>query len=269
LNQFLESLRITVCLGFLIYASWSDYKTREVSNNVWIIFGPIALILTSIQILYFPPISIGGSVLQAFLYYGLSFTISSIFAVILFYVGAYGGADAKAIMCIALSIPFPPELVNPLSGFVSLVFPITVFSNGVIIAVLSVFYALGRNLLWKLRGKKFFEGYKGVSVGHRILTLLCGYKVSIKKLKESFLYPLEDICVNPEGEKSRCLLLFPKDDQRSDIIDRVASAAQEDEIREFVWATPGLPMLIFITLGFIASLVVGDFVWLVVNQVMQ
>jgi preflagellin peptidase FlaK len=266
LDQALEALRIFICLGFLAYASWSDYKTREISNNVWVAFGPIALILTLAQILFFPSISIGGNISQSLAYYGLSFSITSIFSIILFYVGAYGGADAKALMCIALAMPFPPDLANPLSGFVSLFFPITVFSNGVIIAVFSVFYALGRNLLWRFKeNRRFFEGYENVSIGHKILTLLCGYKVSIKKLKESFLYPLEDFRINQQGKKRRYLLLFPKDEDRDNIIERVAKAVDKGEIKSPVWATPGLPMLIFITLGFILALIVGDFVWIAIN----
>ncbi len=265
----LEYLRIFVCLGFLAYASWSDYKTREVSNNIWIIFGPIALILTLIQILFFPSISLGGSLSLSLVYYGLSFTVTSIFSIVLFYAGAYGGADAKALMCIALALPFPPDLFNPFSGFVPIIFPITVFSNGVIIAVFSIFYALGRNLYWRLKGNKgFFENYENASLGRRILTILCGYKVSLSKLKDSFLYPLEDFRVNKQGEKKRCLLLFPKDEDREGIVERINEAMVDGESGDSVWATPGLPMLIFITLGFIFALTVGDFVWIAISQFM-
>lgn len=269
MDQVFEGLRIFVCLGFLAYASWSDYKTREVSNNVWIIFGPIAFILTLIQILFFPSIFAGGTLSQSLVYYGLSFAITSIFSIVLFYVGAYGGADAKALMCIALALPFPPDIANPFSGFVSIIFPITIFSNGVIIAVFSVFYALGRNLIWRLKGNKgFFKDYENASLGRKILAVLCGYKVSLGKLKDSFLYPLEDFRVNKQGEKKRFLLLFPKDEERDEIVDRIITANVEGEIGDSVWATPGLPMLIFITLGFILALIVGDFVWIAISQFM-
>jgi prepilin signal peptidase PulO-like enzyme (type II secretory pathway) len=35
-----------------------------------------------------------------------------------------------------------------------------------------------------------------------------------------------------------------------------------------VWATPGLPMLIFITLGLIVALLFGDIVWLLVRFIL-
>ena len=38
MNQILTSTRVTMCIIFLIYASWSDYKNQEVSNSVWIFF---------------------------------------------------------------------------------------------------------------------------------------------------------------------------------------------------------------------------------------
>jgi prepilin signal peptidase PulO-like enzyme (type II secretory pathway) len=36
-------------------------------------------------------------------------------------------------------------------------------------------------------------------------------------------------------------------------------------IDSYVWATPGLPMLIFVTLGLIVALFFGDIVWLFVR----
>lgn len=268
MNEILDSLRIVVSLGFLIYASWSDYKMREVSNNVWVVFGPIAFLLTMSQFLFSPPILAGGDFFQLLIYYGLSFAITSVFSIALFYVGAYGGADAKALMCIALAMPLPPDLAEPLSGFVSLIFPITVFSNGVLVAALSVFYALTRNILWRLRGSRLFEGYENVSIGRKILALLCGYKVSVTKLKESFLYPLEDYHMTQTGGSKRSLLIFPKDEDRDNVVERIMKAKDEGKIEDSVWATPGLPMLIFITIGFILALTIGDIIWIVLGHIL-
>jgi prepilin signal peptidase PulO-like enzyme (type II secretory pathway) len=35
-----------------------------------------------------------------------------------------------------------------------------------------------------------------------------------------------------------------------------------------IWATPGLPMLIFVTLGLIVALTFGDVVWLLIRFVL-
>jgi preflagellin peptidase FlaK len=276
MEEILTWARVIASLAFLAYASWSDFKTREVSNSVWVAFAPIALLLTFAQFLFFPPY---GDVLQSMLYYVISFGIVFVFSVALFYAGAFGGADAKALMCIALALPEPRSLeplfsvafpfwrtAVPLSGFTSPIFPITVFSNSVIIAALSVFYALVRNLVWRLRNEQsLFGDYKGTSFGRKLLALLCGYRVTIEYLRRSFLYPLEDFETRSSGETERRLLLFPKDAEREEIVARLVSAKETGRLQGTVWATPGLPMLIFITLGLTLALTVGDIVWLVLH----
>lgn len=266
MEEMLSWARIIVSLSFLAYASWSDFKTREVSNNVWIVFAPIAFLLTFAQFLFFPPIV---DTFQSMTYYAIFFAITSVFSITLFYVGAFGGADAKALICIALAMPLPPDTIEPLSGFVSFVFPITIFSNAVIIAALSVFYALLRNIIWKQHtGQRLFEGHEKESFGRKVLTLLCGYKVSVTKLKKSFLYPLEDFQTTKSGEIERRLLLFPKDEEREEIVERLVKAGSEGKLQNMVWATPGLPMLIFITVGLILALTVGDIVWIIISQLL-
>ena len=81
-------------LIILLYASWSDYKTREVSNRVWVIYAPIALALSLAGLLLFEPSQLP--------FYGLSFGVTAGIALLLFYAGGFGGADSKALMCIAL-----------------------------------------------------------------------------------------------------------------------------------------------------------------------
>ena len=102
-----------------------------------------------------------------------------------------------------------------------------------------------------------------------MLTLLSGYKISVEKLEESeFLYPLEDIQVSETGEKKRRLLVFPKDEEREGIVQRIVATAKEGERIDWVWATPGLPMLVFITVGLIIALVLGDFVWIILSYLL-
>ncbi|MBE0511894.1 hypothetical protein IBX38_02455, partial [Candidatus Bathyarchaeota archaeon] len=55
INEMLDAARVAVCLAFLTYASWSDYRTREVSNMVWAILAPSALALTAFQFFMFAP----------------------------------------------------------------------------------------------------------------------------------------------------------------------------------------------------------------------
>ena len=261
MNQILDGARIIICLSFLIYASWSDYKTREVSNKVWIILGPLTLALTGFQFLVY-----SAQPLQLVTTYVLSFAITSGLAIAVFYAGGFGGADAKAFMCIALALPVYPDYLLPQPpGFVSPLFPITIFTNSVLLGALSVFYTLFRNLLWIVRNRgSIFEGLKTESFGHKILALISGYKVKMDKLEKGHMFPLEDVELKDDDEKKRKLLAFPKYEEREDIIARIRENVA-DEKRE-VWGTPGLPLLIFITAGLIISLAYGDIVWVMLGS---
>ncbi|MFQ5999216.1 MAG: A24 family peptidase C-terminal domain-containing protein [Candidatus Bathyarchaeia archaeon] len=262
MNEVFDGARIALCLSFLIYASWSDYKTREVSNRVWAILAPSAFALTSFQFFMFAP--------ELLYNYALSFMLTSALSLALFYAGAFGGADAKALICLSLALPFyPAHLLQPPHDFVFLFFPITVFTNAVLLAALSAFYALLRNSLWKSRTKRgLFQGLEKESIGRKILTLICGYKVEISELKKKeYLYPLEDVYVTETGESKRRLLVFPKDEEREEIVERILKATEEGKLENEVWTTPGLPMLIFITAGLIFALALGDIVWIVLGSV--
>jgi preflagellin peptidase FlaK len=261
-KEILEGVRVLLCLVFLVYASWSDFKTREVSNWVWAIFAPLAFILTALQFFLFSPELLQG--------YVLSFAVTSALSITLFYAGAFGGADAKAFMCLSLALPFyPADILQPYSSPVSplsqMLFAITIFSNAVLLAALSVLYIMARNLSWKQRTKKnLFEGVEKESKWRKILVLLSGYKADIAELeKKEYLYPLEDF-----DENERRLLVVPKDEGREEIVGRLQKAKREGRLQNGVWATPGLPMLIFVTIGLIVALFYGDIVWVIVRSVL-
>jgi len=262
MNQILDGTRTFLCVSFLIYASWSDYKTREVSNKVWVILGPSALALTGFQFLFY-----SSQPLQLLQSYILSFAVTSVLAVAIFYAGGFGGADAKALMCIALALPvYPSHLLSQAAELFSPLFPLTIFTNGILLGALSVFYALFRNLLWKVRNRGgVFEGLETGSFGRKFLALVSGYKVKLSQLKTGHMYPLEDVYVNDEGEAKRKLLVFPKDEEREEIVSRILENVKEESLEGGVWATPGLPLLIFITAGLIVALAYGDIVWILLS----
>ena len=266
----LDGARVSLCFVFLFYASLSDYKTREVSNTVWILFAPLAFALTFLEfaISEFPQ-------LPFYQMYGLCFGLTAAFAIILFYSGGFGGADAKALMCLALALPFYPEnLFIPLSREISPIsqtfFPITVFSNSVLLAAATAVYIFLHNIFWHKRtGKKLFgEGHGNESFGRKLMVLVTGYKVPINRLKEKWhLYPLEDV-ENVDDELKRKLVVVPKDEGRNAIVEKLTRAVEAGKIQPMVWATPGLPMLVFVTVGLIMALFFGDIVWTCISFVL-
>jgi preflagellin peptidase FlaK len=267
--QILAAARISIVLVFFVYASWSDYKSREVSDKVWIILGPLSLALTLTELLLYYQSQLVS--------YGICFGLTSVFSIVLFYIGGFGGADAKALMCLALALPFYPEnLFMPAAGQPSPIsrsfFPITVFSNSVLFAAFTAVALFIYNVLWRARKKEpLFEGdLKNESVGRKITVMITGYKASFTKLKEKWhIYPMEDIEETPEKGFKRKLVLLPKDESRDKIVQRLETAINTGNIKDKVWATPGLPMLIFVTAGLIVALLLGDIVWIGIRLILR
>jgi preflagellin peptidase FlaK len=262
-------MKILVSLVFLTYSSWSDYRTREVSNSVWLLYGPVALILSLAEFLFYVPSRLP--------FFGLSFGLTTFIAFVLFYSGGFGGADSKALICIALALPFIPEItffplfsmgISPLS---QILFPLTVFSNGVLLAAASAVYLFFYNIVWQIRNKrKLFEGsLSNESYGKKILVLITGYKTSVAKIEEKWhIYPMEKIVDENETPIKRNFVILPKDEGRTEIVDRLSNAVKAGKINGYVWATPGLPLLIFLTIGLILALVFGDIVWLFITYIL-
>ncbi len=261
--------QVAVTLAILLYSSWSDYKTREVSNWVWAVYAPIAIALSVSDLLLFDQSKI--------ILFGVSVGFTVGLAFLLFYTGAFGGADSKALMCIAFSLPFAPValftpvIANSLSPVAQVIYPMTIFSNGVLFAAASCLYMVLRNYVWhKRNGKEMFTGTLAhESIGKKILILITGYKMSIAKLKEKWhIFPMEDVEVEGESEPKRKLVVIPSEEGRDGIVDRLSNAVQAGKIDTYVWATPGLPMLIFITAGLIVALLCGDLLWMLVRFIL-
>lgn len=258
--------KVAISLIFLLYASWSDYKTREVTNRVWIFFAPIALILSIGELLIFD-----FSKLPMF---GLSVGFTFLIAFLLFYSGGFGGADSKAFMCIALALPFSTEMLfSPItsqgvSPLAQTLFPMVIFSNSVLIAAASAGYILVKNIIQGIRkNAELFEGsLKSESFGKKFVVLITGYRIPIRKLREKWhIYPMEDIEQAENNKIRRKLVIVPKEDGRNAIIDRLTKAIESNTISDYVWSTPGLPMLIFVTMGLIVALLFGDIVWMLIS----
>jgi preflagellin peptidase FlaK len=269
LQALLSAMKILVSIVFLTYSSWSDYRTREVSNRVWLLYGPVALILSLAEFVLYEPSRLP--------FFGLSFGLTAFIAFVLFYSGGFGGADSKALMCIALALPFIPEItfiplfasgISPLS---QILFPLTVFSNGVLLAAASALYLFFYNIVWHIRNKrKLFEGsLSNESFGKKILVLITGYRTSIAKIEEKWhIYPMEKVVDENEDPPKRNLVIMPKDEGRTEIVSHLSNAVKAGKINDCVWATPGLPLLIFLTVGLILALVFGDIVWLFITHIL-
>ena len=134
-------------------------------------------------------------------------------------------------------------------------------------AAASCIYMLLRNLVWRQKTKtQLFTGLlASESWSKKLLVLITGYKMSIDKVKAKWhIFPLEDAS-DTDVDLHRNLVVVPKDEGRDQIVQRLSDAVDQGKIDNYVWATPGLPMLIFVTLGLVVAVFGGDLVWLLVR----
>ncbi len=99
--QIIELIKIALTLSTLILTSVMDLRTREVRDEIWIIYGSIGGTLTLIEF------TLGYITLTQTL---LSIFTSLILGLTLFYALGFGGADAKLIWVLGIT-----HIINPLN----------------------------------------------------------------------------------------------------------------------------------------------------------
>ncbi len=261
---WLDPLRFLICLLFLMIASIYDIKTREVPNTVWIIFAPIGLALTLVQL------ALNNWDQTFIMKWIISATITIGLSLVLFYLGLFGGADAKALMCLAASMPTRPNLGNikpilkPHMPIVSMPLPLSTFNNAVLVASLLPIAIVSRNVVDLARSRgKMFEGLEEEKLIAKVFAFITGFRVDVQKLrvKKHHYMLLEVFDVEENGKMHRHLKILQRlsGNGESEVKENIPS-----EVDGKIWVTIGLPFLFFITLGFLSAIFLGDLVlWLV------
>ena len=253
MDPLLASRYVSVALTllFLTIAAYFDLKTREVPDRVWVAYAPIGLSLTIFRIYMDPSLliltvaSIGLSVLIGFglVFFGLS-----------------GGADAKAIMCLGLTLPLPPDIANPILGFFHPFFLVVVLVTAYICSLSVAFWMLARNLvLIASEHSKMFEEFEDEPAWKKAIALLTGYRTTVERLQSTFyLYPMEKV-VEGENEAHRALQLYANPDvDRDQVVAEFVESLQRIGLPGNVWVTPGIPLLLFVLVATVVVLVLGD-----------
>ncbi|MDI9643086.1 MAG: A24 family peptidase C-terminal domain-containing protein [Archaeoglobales archaeon] len=240
--NFLELVKIIIVLCFLIYACKLDLKSRIIPNKVWKFMLIFTIPITAFQVY---ETALREQLLIIFAFIGAVFMIS--FSYVLYRMNAYGGADAKALMCLAVIFPFYPDLgafpvIN--NGFG--IFSFSVLANSVIFAPFLMFGLLFRNLSR--------EGPRGFIKNP--LYYIAGYKIPVEKIGFHNLFEF----VDEKGELKRVRRAVEPNEE---IIARLKKSGLQK-----VWATPALPFIIFITFGYITAVFLGDVLFLAISFIL-
>jgi len=221
----LDPVRLIVGMAILLYASYTDFKQREAENFLWLIMGGF------------------GVLFMAFAGYDLGLVAISILltipmAIVLVFAGM-GGADAKALLAIAVLTPLIPHMKIgielPLwTAPVELPFSIIVLINALLLF-------LGIPLMFLLlnaaRGDLEFPA------------ALLGYKMRACDIGTSFVWPMEKMV-----EEKRVKTILPQKD--------VDISTFGDEV---IWVTPKVPFLIPLTVGYAISFIFGDILFWIIS----
>jgi preflagellin peptidase FlaK len=232
LELILNSIRLILGILILLYASYTDIKTRTVSNKLWIIMILAGIIILVIQLFISKIIN----------FYSLLFIPIMILLFYFFFQFRllFGGADAKAIMSLTLLTPFTPIFfIFPINVPI-MPFPWVIFSNSILIFIFIPLILFFYNLYKKELEFPF---------------CFLGYKHDIKNIKNKFVWPLEKIT---NGKKK--LNYIPQEWHQNEIFE-----LYEKKGISKIWVTPKIPFMIPLLIGFIISFIFGDIIFSIIS----
>jgi preflagellin peptidase FlaK len=220
----LKLLLIGVALAI---GSWQDIKTREIDDRLWLFAGIAGGLLTVAEIATTPayPLVLAG----------FSIVLTAVLAFGIYFLGLYGGADAKALLVIALAMP-----VNTFAASSLPIFPLSVFGNSLVISLMIIPACLIANALRAGRGS-LFAGVKASAL-KKVAALFTGIKVSPETAKSVHFNLIE--WPLPSGGSE--LKIFHKVEEVDETKRFVAGAKS-------VWVTVAIPMIVFFLGGFILA----------------
>jgi len=222
----LNEIRIILALSMLSIATASDVKNREISDIIWVVFGAIGAILV-----VFSPDIVEGAI-----GIGISLIVAPI-VLIIWRVGLFGGADAFAL--IALAVLAPNMTMSE-----SAITPFTALTNAVVLSVVPMLVNVARNTIMIATGRKIFDGFDETA-SRKIAAMFIGYRASNPK----FGFSIE----RSKGKQKKLKLSLQH-------AENTAFCSKAD-----TWITPGIPYMIFITAGFVLQLIYGDILFSAFN----
>jgi preflagellin peptidase FlaK len=233
-----------LCIGscLLVYASYSDVKTREISDLVWILMSVFGVFFILAELF------IGSGSLPLFQLF-ISLAVGAIFALLLYFLN-FGGADVKAIISLSVLFPTFPAFYFPGSlPHLSLSLPIT----GIPPLNIFVLSTLTNALLIALSSPISLFLYNSIKKHFSPLMFL-GYKVSILELSAKKNFKLMH---GSDGIEKK--YVWGGVEPTEEVISCLEELEQKGKLSE-VWVTPELPFILYLTAGFFTAVFYGDFI---------
>lgn len=212
---------VMLALTMLIIGSIIDIWKREIHDYYWIGFGVIGVLL----------IFINSDIWSYLLNIGIALIIAP-FVIFIWRIGLFGGADAFALIALAVIAPMTTISENPVT-------PFTTLSNAAVLFIIPFIINITRNLISIIRHENIFQGFEEKKL-KKICAMLIGYRAKNPK----FCFSIEKM---ENGKKKLNLIMHH---------------AEKEEYctTPNTWITPGIPYLLLITGGFILQILFGDII---------
>jgi preflagellin peptidase FlaK len=286
-SEPVTAVRLAAALAVLCYASVLDWRTRKVSNILWILLSVLGLLLIPIQIsvdkeplkygLVIAPIlavladvywDIQGNSLAARMAPAMKYGLAILLVILLGYMWAddsyfqhilavpvfmmvvvlmymldmvRGGADAKALMALAILFPFYPAIgsipvLRPDTAALEVVFPFAfnvLVNAAVIVALFPIGFLLKNAMARELR----------LPYG------LVGYKLDVNSLVGRHVWLMESVEEGVHRMHMRPIRAESLEDEATKLKEAGHSR---------VWVTPKIPFIIPMTASLVLTSVIGN-----------
>lgn len=245
----IEILKLSFTIIILFYTCYLDIKTRKVSISVW----KYMLVLSFPFVLY-DLFKNSRLDLQYFQILLISvFIISVIAYLVCKFKKAFGCGDARGL--IVLSILYP---INPIYSLSTVTFPLFKLSP----LFPFIFIVLENAILLLASASIILFCYNLLHLSPEMIKkptyMFFGYKTKITSLKNNGYYYLLDKIMIKENE-----IIVKTFEQKglsinTDLKEELEEYMKKGLIQNEIWITPSIPFMVFITIGFIIAITVGD-----------
>jgi preflagellin peptidase FlaK len=290
--EWLDISRVVLAVVVLIFASYTDWRTRMASDLNWIILGCSGMVMLAIEMfalgvqwqyyLFLPPIAVLFLDLfwerRGVIENGPNLPILALYslvAVSLVYLYMTLGNDrlfwqymTVPIMFVLLILMYQFDVIKGGADAkaliaLTLIFPsYPIFWQFPVFAIpdplVTIAFPFSLVILFNAALLSLIVplGLMLLNLSRRDLKLpamFLGYKVAIQDVKRKFVWPMQRV----EAGLVR-FRYFPKEDEDFDqVLEQLANAGEKS-----IWVTPKMPFLLFITASVLLSAVVGNFVLL-------
>jgi len=224
-----EWLQKIAAAALLTYAAYSDLRTREVDDRVWVLLCAISAPATLLQLAKLDHPALLAYAASSYIAFSLGLALSAF--------ELMGWADFLALACIGLITP--PASRGPISSIPSL----SILVNSLIASIAYPLYLLTRNLAAIIRGEKLFEGIEA-GVLEKALALLTLTRISVEEY---------------ERRRDFYSLAERLEDGRRRLTFSLKIGGEEGPVPQAarVWASPYVPYVVMIAAGYLMYLAVG------------